>query len=75
MPLAEQPWRRPLYLAFLATASPLDVDILLMDLVSLRLSQEPCRIDGEGATRGNPGGGETEQHHGENDAREHERVA
>ena len=29
MPLAEQPWRKPLYLAFPVTASPLDVDILL----------------------------------------------
>jgi hypothetical protein len=34
MPLAEQPWRRPLYLAFLANASPLDVDILLKEKVA-----------------------------------------
>jgi len=58
MPLAEQPWRRPLYLAFLATASPLDVDILLkervataaVELVSERafalMRLSPCRASG-----------------------------
>ena len=38
MPLAEQPWRKPLYLAFLSTASPLDVDILLKERVAQVLS-------------------------------------
>src|ERR1700757_1039231 len=38
MPLAEQPWRKPLYLGFLSTASPLDVDILLKERVARVLS-------------------------------------
>src|SRR6201996_1350291 len=38
MPLAEQPWRKPLYLGLLSTASPLDVDILLKEKVAQVLS-------------------------------------
>jgi hypothetical protein len=34
----------------------------------LRLAEEPCGVNGEGAAGGDPGGGNAEQHHGESDA-------
>src|ERR1700758_2406389 len=39
------------------------------------ISQEPCGVDGEGAACGDPRGDNAEQHHGEDDAREHEWIA